>query len=144
MQAHARFWYIHTYIQIYIYTHRHISIHTNICTHRQTYIYTFCRYGNTHMDTHTNIHTHTLSLSLITHSHALPRSSYSLSHLHVHRHTPTHTHTCQETEGLGCIPNGTPTTVHVYCHRRHLHPGITANVRRRSSGLSMPPCLHTN
>ena len=146
MQAHARFWYIHAYIHtdIHIYTQTYIHTYKHMYTQTDIHIYFLQVRKHTHGHTHTNIHTHTLSLSLITHSHALPRSSYSLSHLHVHRHTPTHTHTCQETEGLGCIPNGTPTTVHVYCHRRHLHPGITANVRRRSSGLSMPPCLHTN
>ena len=137
---------VHTCIHTYRYTYIHTDIYPYIQTYVHTDRHTYILFAGTetHTWTHTQTYTHTLSLSLITHSHALPRSSYSLSHLHVHRHTPTHTHTCQETEGLGCIPNGTPTTVHVYCHRRHLHPGITANVRRRSSGLSMPPCLHTN
>ena len=129
---------IHIYTQTYIHTYKHMYTQTDI------HIYFLQVRKHTHGHTHTQTYTHTLSLSHSshTHMHSLAHHIHSVTYMYTGTHP--HTHTCQETEGLGCIPNGTPTTVHVYCHRRHLHPGITANVRRRSSGLSMPPCLHTN
>ena len=131
---------IHIYTQTYIHTYKHMYTQTDI------HIYFLQVRKHTHGHTHTQTYTHTLSLSLTHHTLTCTPSLiiFTQSPTCTQAHTHTHTHTCQETEGLGCIPNGTPTTVHVYCHRRHLHPGITANVRRRSSGLSMPPCLHTN
>ena len=127
---------IHIYTQTYIHTYKHMYTQTDI------HIYFLQVRKHTHGHTHKHTHTLSLSHSSHTHMHSLAHHIHSVTYMYTGTHP--HTHTCQETEGLGCIPNGTPTTVHVYCHRRHLHPGITANVRRRSSGLSMPPCLHTN